>query len=345
MDRYSYSLPEELCAKTPAEPRDSARLFVYNTQTDEIVFDTFRNLSKHLPDQSVMVLNNTKVMPARLRMKKETGGKIEVFVLVNEMKEDAETVIAIVDRKIELGQKLYFEDGAFLEVISQDEQRFFLKPSFAISELSSYLDKYGETPIPKYIQGGILDEVALRKRYQTIFAEKGGSVAAPTASLHFTDAVFKSLEEKSIEILRTTLHVGMGTFAPIHERNFKEKRLHKEWCEVSDGVAEKLSQCKQEGRAVVAVGTTATRTLETASLQGHITPYVGTTDIFIFPPFDFKTVDCLITNFHLPNTSLMYLVDAFLQQKGAKKNIIDLYTIAIQEKFRFYSFGDSMLIV
>lgn len=345
MQNYSYTLPEELIAKEPSDPRDTARLFVYNTVTDEICFDIFRNLAQYLPEKSLMVLNDTKVVPARLHLVKETGGKIEVFLLVNEMKDTDVHIVGIVDRKIEVGQKLYFPDENFLTVVRQDEQYFYFDPSFPIPKLGYYLEKYGETPVPKYLKGGQLTEQELRAKYQTIFGRKGASVAAPTASLHFTHEVFDSLKAKNINKVYTTLNVGMGTFAPITDANFEKKQLHNEWCEVSGDTVQAIEQAKKDGRKIVAVGTTATRALETASKSGHLQPYVGMTDIFIFPPYQFVTVDCLITNFHLPNTSLMYLVETLLEQKKAKRNITDLYKIAIENKFRFYSFGDSMLIV
>ena len=201
--------------------------------------------------------------------------------------------------------------------------------------LISLLEAYGKTPLPHYLEGAEIGETELRKRYQTVFAQSGASVAAPTASLHFTDAVFRSLDERHIDRTTLLLNVGLGTFAPLREEYFVDQRLH----------SEAVNVAKRSGRPIIAVGTTTTRTLEAFACDGMIESGAGKTDIFIFPPYEFQIVDHLITNFHLPKTSLLLLVDAFLQHKGAKKNVMELYRIAIENRFAFYSFGDSMLIL
>ncbi|MFZ2187850.1 MAG: tRNA preQ1(34) S-adenosylmethionine ribosyltransferase-isomerase QueA [Candidatus Moraniibacteriota bacterium] len=343
--KYDYVLPPELIRKQGMEPRDSARLFVYDTATDTVTFDTFRNLAKYLPTESLVMFNDTKVLPARLWLKKETGGKIEVFVLMNEI-EDARRIPVLVDRKIAAGQKLLFPDGNYFEVLSQKENIFFVQLLSAQNmNLEALLDKYGETPLPHYLEGAGTTEDVLRKRYQTVFAKDGASVAAPTASLHFTEEVFDSLQEKKIEIDFLTLNVGLGTFAPLSPENFETKKLHTESVDVSAETAEHINTAIQEKKKIVAVGTTTLRTLESLASTHQISPYQGKTDIFIYPPYEFQVVDILLTNFHLPKTSLMLLVDAFLRHKKAKKSIIDLYRIAIENEFAFYSFGDSMLIL
>jgi len=345
LELYNYTLPEELIRKEGVEPRDSARLFVYDTATDTVTFDTFRNLAKYLPEESLMMLNNTKVLPARLWLKKETGGKIEVFVLANEI-EDENHIPVLVDRKTEVGQKLLFLNGDYFEVLDQNENIFFVK---LVSEqnlsLRELLERYGETPLPHYLEGSDTPEDILRKRYQTVFAKDGASVAAPTASLHFTEGVFQSLEEKHIEIDFLTLNVGLGTFAPLSLENFETKKLHTEFIDISSDTADHINTAIIEKKKIVAVGTTALRTLESVTKEHQVSPQSGKTDIFIYPPYEFQVADILITNFHLPKTSLMLLVEAFLQHKKAKKGILELYQIAIENKFAFYSFGDSMLIL
>jgi len=351
LENYDYRLPPELIRGRGVEPRDSARLFVYDTASDRVFHDTFANLADHLPEKSVLVLNETRVVPARLMLRKETGGKIEVFVLANEMEGQGGDIPVLVDRKCVPGMKLLFPDGSFFEVVRQEENRFFVK-LHSDRPLSELLDSYGGAPIPHYLENGDeeRDEAELRKRYQTVFARSGASVAAPTASLHFTEGVFDSLGKKGIGTVKVGLDVGLGTFAPLREEHFGTKTLHLERIAVSEEAAGRLNGAKADGRPIVAVGTTALRTLESVvnppSEDGPtFRPYSGGTDIFIFPPHRFRSADILVTNFHLPKSSLMLLVDAFLADKGAKRNLVSLYGEAIREGYSFYSFGDSMLIL
>ncbi|MDD5083623.1 MAG: tRNA preQ1(34) S-adenosylmethionine ribosyltransferase-isomerase QueA [Candidatus Moranbacteria bacterium] len=362
LEKYNYDLPEGLIRKQGIEPRDSARLFVYDTKTDTVTHAVFSELPKFLPTDSVMVLNNTKVVPARLFLKKETGGKIEVFVLANEIDLhacDAETEIPVlVDRKCMVGWKIYFPNKDYFEVARQEENKFFVK-LHSEKNLEELLKQYGETPIPHYLEDtkaqprvglqatlyGNENEVILRKRYQTIFAEGGASVAAPTASLHFTEQVFLDLNAKGVEFSEVTLDVGMGTFAPLKDEHFLSGKLHSEKIAVSEEAAEIVNRAKNEHRQVIAVGTTAMRTLESCAKDERVQPLIKNTDIFIYPPYHFQIADILLTNFHVPKSSLMLLVDAFLADKQAKRNIMDLYAIAIEENYAFYSFGDSMLIL
>ena len=347
---YDYRLPPELIRKKGVEPRDAARLFVYDTATDSVVHDTYSNLAVFLPERSLVVLNETRVVPARLMLVKETGGKIEVFVLANESTDESGNIPVLVDRKCIPGMKLLFPDGSYFEVVSQDENRFFvrLRSDHLLSEL---LDSYGETPIPHYLEDkeSKHNETELRERYQTVFARTGASVAAPTASLHFTDGVLATLVAKGIDTVKVGLDVGQGTFAPLRPEHFVTKTLHRERIDVSEETSERLNQARREGDAIVAVGTTALRTLESvlvsSSENGTVFhPHSGETDIFIFPPHRFRSADMLVTNFHLPKSSLMLLVDAFLRDKGSKRNLVSLYEEAIREGYAFYSFGDSMLI-
>jgi len=344
LKKYAYELPDHLIRKQGIEPRDEARLFIYDTKTDTITFDIFRNIAQYLPEQSLMMLNNTTVLPARLWLKKETGGKIEVFVLANEI-EDEQRIPVLVDRKTVKGQKLFFPNGDFLRVIDQNENIFFVEVvSNEFLSLLDLLERYGETPLPHYLEGAHIEEEVLRKRYQTVFAKQGSSVAAPTASLHFTEAVFRSLEEKHIAVDFLTLNVGLGTFAPLAQVNFDTRTLHTEFTDISPNTRDHLNDVLKSKEKIIAVGTTALRTLESSFQNGKIVPQKKT-NIFIYPPYSFQVVDILVTNFHLPETSLMLLVDAFLNDKKAKKYIIELYTIARENNFSFYSFGDSMLIL
>jgi S-adenosylmethionine:tRNA ribosyltransferase-isomerase len=351
LDRYDYHLPEELVAKTPASPRESARLFVYNTKTDEVAFDIFANIGRYLPHPALLVMNNTKVVPARLWLTKQTGGKIEVLLMMNEYRQGDTEIKGIVDRKLAHGATLFFKSGATLAVTRQDEQFFFFHPSVSIPELFLLLECEGVTPIPPYIKGSPLSEAHLRSEYQSVLAKHPASVAAPTASLHFSDALLAGLLREGVTQSEVTLHVGAGTFAPIGAENFSTKRLFTEYYEVSEQGAKEINDAKAEGVPVIPVGTTAMRTIESAATPVQGPPLYkveaggGGTDIFIYPPYNFRIADGLITNFHVPRSSLMLLVDALLEHKKAKRRILDLYTIAINEKFRFYSFGDGMLIL
>jgi S-adenosylmethionine:tRNA ribosyltransferase-isomerase len=355
---YFYDLPESLIAKQPAEPRDAARLFVYDTARDEILFDTFSNLGIYLPPKSLLVLNDTKVVPARVILKKETGGKIEVLFLVNEWQQKSgEPIPTLVDRKITVGARLFF-DGTDLKksftVARQDENIFHLEPNFPPGELFALLDKKGITPLPKYIKHTGPDEVALREKYQAVFGKNPASVAAPTASLHFTERLLAQLEKQGIEKTFITLNVGLGTFAPLSAESLTEGTLHTEFLTIPARSRAIIKAQKLKHEPVIAVGTTVVRTLEAEAAKirsdASATAMPGdindATRIFIRPPYDFKIVDAMITNFHLPDTSLMMLVQAFLSHKNpaAKRTLVDLYAIAIKEKFRFYSFGDAMLI-
>jgi len=343
---YDYLLPENLIAQVPVVPRDHSRLFIYNTKTDRIIFDSFFNLDKYLPEKSFLVLNNARVVPARVWLKKSTGGKVLTLLLLNEP--EKKIVRAMVDRKVMVGDKLFIDANHFFTVVDQKEKIFSLKFTFSKKWLLTILQKIGKTPIPLYLRKSSLSEKQLREKYQTIFSKKGESVAAPTASLHFTNRVFEKLKNKGIKKYEVTLNVGLGTFAPIIDENLTSKKLHEEFFEIDNISLQCIKTLKSEGKKLVAVGTTVTRTLESfakLNIKYQKSKILEKTDLFIFPPYDFKMVDILITNFHLPKSSLMMLVEAFLQHKKAKKSLVELYQIAIKNNFRFYSFGDAMLIV
>lgn len=343
---YDYALPEELIAREPTSRREAARLLVYDTGRDEVTFDTFANIGKYLPPQALLVLNDTKVVPARATMKKETGGKVEVLFLVNEWGGSG-PIPVLLDRKVAIGAKLFFPAEQFVTVVRQAEQIFYVEPGFPASEIWAVLERYGVMPIPPYIKGTPLPEAELRQRYQTVFAQKPASVAAPTASLHFTEELLRELEAMDMRRAFVTLHVGLGTFAPLSPENMMAGKLHAEWLHIAPETAQSIVQHKQAGKPIVAVGTTVVRALESQAAQillGKDELIASVTDIFIRPPFQFQVVDALITNFHLPRSSLMMLVQALLLAKGAKRHLVDIYALAIENRFRFYSFGDAMLI-
>ena len=344
---YDYNLPKELIAHTPLSVRDQSKLFVFDTKSGQIMHDHFYNLHKYIPEKSVFVLNKTKVVKARVWLYKETGGKVECFFLTNEIK-DLQKIPCIVDRKLEVGKSVYTTDGVFsFKIIVQEENTFYLGPQFPTEKFYEFLEKYGEVPLPKYIKNEDINE-KLHTRYNTIFAEQGRSLAAPTASLHFTEKVFKDLKEKDCTFESVYLDVGLGTFKIPTPEDVKKGKLHTEPVSIEKRVLENIENAKKEGRNVVCVGTTVVRSLESLKIKDVDTQSDTIhfdTDIFIKPPYRFAYPDILITNFHLPETSLMMLVQAFLEDKGSNAQLVDLYKEAILQNYRFYSFGDAMLIV
>ncbi len=365
VSQYNYYLPKALIAQEPAVPRDFSRLLIYDTAKDKIYFDKFLNLGQYLPNNSFLVLNNTKVIPSRITLYKRPSyakateglGRVVVLFLVNEYfsprgsgKLQGENIIkAMVDRKVKVGEKLYFDSHHYVTVTRQEGKIFFMRLGFSDEIFLKILEEKGRMPIPLYIKNTPLSEKDLRQKYQTVFSQQIASSAAPTASLHFTPRLFKKLGQIGIKRAYVTLNVGMGTFAPVTDENITTARLHAEYYEISKTAADNINQWKKEGRKLVAVGTTVVRALEsfqrTSLVAQSSLPPLLKTSLFIYPPFDFRTTDILITNFHLPQSSLMMLVDAFLKFKKAKRGLIDLYQIAIRENFRFYSFGDAALIL
>lgn len=336
---------QPIIAQKPASPRDSSKLLVYDSKNDQVFIDKFYHLDRYLPKNSFLVLNKTKVIPSRIWLYKETGGKVKVLFLLNKKTDKENEVDIMVDRKIETDKKLYFDKSHYIKIIANKEKIFTAVIPFGRRKLLALLDEKGTMPIPPYIKNTSLTESDLRKKYQTIFAKEKGSIAAPTASLHFTRRVFNKLEQKGINRYYLTLHVGLGTFAPVTSINLATKTLHQEYYEIPHHLLQCIKTLKREKMRLVAVGTTVVRALESFGYAHDKSKNYRSTDLFIFPPYDFKMVDCLITNFHLPGTSLQMLVDAFLRFKEARKKIKELYELAMQEKFRFYSFGDVMLIL
>ena len=338
-------MPKTRIAQKPAVPRDSNKLLIYDTKSDAVSIDTFHHLSRYLDPRSTIVLNDSRVVPARVTLHKKSGGKIVVLFLINEWLPNTSAPLpCFFDRKGSVGENLLFDDGSYVTIQSQKEGMFYVSFKGSPQALIALLDRFGTMPIPPYIKETPLSRDELLEKYQTIFARKIGSSAAPTASLHFTKRVFDDLAQKGIQKKYVTLHVGLGTFAPLTEENIRTKKLHHEWYEVPEGILHSINQMKSEKYSVVAAGTTVVRTLESLALQSEMTTK-GSTDLFIQPGFRFHIVDQLITNFHLPGSSLMMLVDAFLEHKKAKRRILELYDFAIKNDFLFYSFGDAMLIL
>ncbi len=334
---YSFDFPKNLIATRPAHPRDSAKLLVYDRRSKKTFFDTFLNLPKYLPQNAVIVFNQTKVIPARLIAQKPSGGKVEILYLDRSKK----TIHALLNKKVETGTTLSLTKQLSFSVIKKLDKGYELRPSFPLSKLDSVLNRYGKTPLPPYIKDSPLSEKRLREEYQTIFSKTKGSVAAPTASLHFSKRLLQKLKQAGIQIEFVTLHVGLGTFAPVTSDQIKQKRLHKEFYEIDKKTAARLNQAKKEQRPIIAVGTTVIRTLESSSnTSGKLKKLNGSTDLFIQPGYKFKFINSIITNFHVPESSLLMLVSSFVN----RKTILNLYKNAITKRFRLFSFGAGMLL-
>lgn len=335
---YDYALPPELIANAPASPRDSARLLVYNRTSGEIINSVFRDIGTFLPKNALLVLNKTKVIPARLALMRSTGGKVSILSLGVR----GERILVMANKKLRTGEFLEIEGKQGFTVEAEDGKHWLLKPHFPLSDLQEIFEAHGTMPLPPYIKSTPLSEEDIRREYQTVFAQEAGSIAAPTASLHFTEALLTSLQEQGIGIAYVTLHVHLGTFAPLTEEQWQKGKLHTEEYVISDDAAEKISSAKQDGRSIVAVGTTAVRTVESAiDESGHFSKLSGSTDLFIRDGYKFKVVDSLITNFHVPRSSLMMLVGEMV----GREKLLELYRHAIEERYRFFSFGDAMLII
>ena len=337
LSEFDYHLPEELIAQTPLKNRASSRLMVLNRLDESITHDHFYNILNYLKEGDVLVRNNTKVIPARLFGTKEiTGAHVELLFL----KQDEKTCECLVGnaKVVKLGTVVSFGNGELkakcIEVKDEGIRIFELIYEGIFLEI---LDKLGNVPLPPYIKEKLED----KDRYNTVYAKIEGSAAAPTAGLHFTDEIFAKLKEKNIEVLDVTLHVGLGTFRPVSEDNVLNHKMHSEFYMMNKDVAEKLNKAKKEGRRIISVGTTSTRVLETVmNKYGEFKECQGDTDIFIYPGYTFKAIDALITNFHLPKSTLIMLISALAN----KDYILRAYEEAVKERYRFFSFGDSMFI-
>ena len=331
---FYYDLPEELIAQSPANPRDSARMLVYRKDLDVVEHKIFRDITDYLTPNDVLVLNNTRVIPARLFAKKLTGAKIEVFLLKRLNLTDYEVLMRPA-KKAPVGTKLVFSDNLSCEVIANQEEIGGRIIKFSVKEgtLEAELDRIGNIPLPPYIHEKLEDD----EEYQTVYSKIKGSSAAPTAGLHFTEELLDKIRKKGVQIEEVTLEVGLGTFRPVSEENALEHKMHSEKIVVSSEVADRLNRAKSDGKRIIAVGTTTVRTLETISDEnGHVSAYSGETNIFIYPGVKIKFVDALITNFHLPESTLIMLVSAFI----GREKTLEIYREAVEKKYRFFSFGD-----
>jgi len=334
---FYYDLPEELIAQTPAEPRDSSRLLVYDRAAGKVEHKIFRDITEYLRAGDVLVINNTKVLPARLYAHTENGGAVEVLLL-KRIDIDTWEVLVKPGKKCTVGKKLTVSEELSLTVqdITESGERIVKFEYNGVFE--EILERLGSMPLPPYIKTKLKD----KNRYQTVYAKYDGSAAAPTAGLHFTPALLEKIKEKGVHIAEVLLHVGLGTFRPVKEEIITDHKMHSEYYEVSERAAEIINAAKREGRRVIAVGTTSVRTLESvADENGFLKACNGNTQIFIYPPYKFKCVDALITNFHLPESTLIMLVAAMTGREG----ILNLYKTAVEERYRFFSFGDAMLVL
>ena len=336
---FYYDLPQVLIAQTPLEPRDSSRLLVYNRKTDNIEHKIFRDIESYLTENDVLVVNNTRVIPARIFGYKPTGAKIELLLL---KKLELNTYEALLKpaKKAPVGTILHFSEELSAEIVSDVEEIGGRVVKFIVKQgtLEEQLDKLGEMPLPPYIREKLKDQ----NRYQTVYSSVDGSSAAPTAGLHFTNELLDKLKNKGVQIAQVTLDVGLGTFRPVMVENVETHVMHSEHICINEETANMLNKAKSEGKRIVAVGTTSVRTLESMSDENGVL-HAGSkdTNIFIYPGVKFKFVDALITNFHLPESTLVMLVAAFI---GSKDKTLDIYKTAVDEKYRFFSFGDSMFI-
>ncbi|MGE4283980.1 MAG: tRNA preQ1(34) S-adenosylmethionine ribosyltransferase-isomerase QueA [Clostridia bacterium] len=335
---FYYDLPQELIAQEPLKDRQASRLMTIDKSTGQVGHDVFKNIIEYMNPGDCLVLNDTRVIPARLfGMREDTGGKIE-FVLLHQISKDEWEVILKPGRRARVGSRFVFGNGelrAEVREIVNDGNRIVKFEYEGIFE--QVLDKLGEMPLPHYITKRLED----KERYQTVYSKNKGSAAAPTAGLHFTGDLLEEIKQKGIKIVFITLHVGLGTFRPVKVDDIQQHKMHSEFYILNDEAAEIINTCKNEGGRIIAVGTTSCRTLETMTNEnGKISAGSGWTDIFIFPGYRFKIVNALITNFHLPESTLLMLISAL----AGRENILKAYETAVKERYRFFSFGDAMFI-
>jgi len=335
IDLFNYDLPKELIAQKPLKNRDEARLLVLKRESNEIFHSYFYNLPEFLDSGDLLILNNSKVIKAKLEITLDTGGKLDaIFLRGNENKIE---ILCEKSKKLKLGRKIFFKDkteGIVKGVLDGGRRVIEIED---LKDHLSFLNRVGEVPLPPYIKEKDIDS----DDYQTIYAEVEGSIAAPTAGFHFTENLFNNLRNKGILIEYITLHIGTPTFKPLKVNDIDNYQIGEEYYEIDEKVIKRIKETKEKKKRVVAVGTTVVRALESLKIDGETKSVKGKTNIFIKPPFDFKVVDAIITNFHLPKTSLLILVSAF----AGREKILNAYKIAIENKYRFYSFGDGMLIL
>lgn len=335
---FDYDLPQERIAQTPVTPRHDSRLLVLNRAEDTLAHNRFWEISQYLQAGDLLVINETRVIPARIYAKKLPGGGKAELLLLDKRDECIWTALGG-GKGLKPGRKLSIENGPEVEILDVLEGP---KRLVQFSEpIEPYFSQVGHVPLPPYIHTELGDP----ERYQTVYARRPGSAAAPTAGLHFTPELMTQLREQGVKFARVDLHVGLDTFAPVTEDDPTEHKIHTEWCELSADTADQINAAKQNGGRIIAVGTTSVRTLETAARnaeEGHVVaPFAGSTDLFILPGYTFKAVDAMVTNFHLPKSTLLMLVSAF----AGREQMLATYRQAIAEKYRFFSFGDAMLIL
>lgn len=334
---FDYSLPPELIAQTPVEPRHAARLMVLNRSSGQIEHSVFWEIGNYLHPGDLLVINRTRVLPARIFARKPTGGQVELLLLHRVNDQTWEALVG--GKRVTTGKRLQLENGLTAVILSELEgSRRLVQFS---EPIETFLQQKGQMPLPPYIHTRLEDP----ERYQTVYAHTLGSAAAPTAGLHFTPQLMQHLQAQGVEFAGVTLHVGLDTFAPVNEEDPLQHLIHTEWCEVTREAAEKINTARRRGNRIIAVGTTSVRTLETAARSASpgstVQPFSGPTGLFILPGHTFKAVDAMITNFHLPRSTLLMLVSAF----AGRQRILDTYQDAIHAGYRFYSFGDAMLIL
>lgn len=336
LNDFDYYLPEELIAQHPMDKRDESRLLVLHKNTGEIEHKHFYDIIDYLHSGDVLVRNNSKVIPARLfGTKKDTGAKVEVLILKTEG--DVCECLCGNAKAIKVGTIIEFSDKLYGECIERKEEGIRIFKMHYQGIFLEVLNEVGLMPTPPYIHEQLKDN----SRYNNVYAKINGSAACPTAGLHFTDELIEKIKNKGIEVLDVTLHVGLGTFKPVKEENIEDHNMHSEYYTMSKEVAERLNLAKREGRRIIAIGTTSTRTMETIMNRfGTFKQCSGDTNIFIYPPYEFKAIDCQITNFHLPKSTLIMMISALC----SREMILNAYKIAVEEKYRFFSFGDSMFI-
>ncbi len=336
LDTYDYHLPENLIAQTPLEKRDESRLLIFDRKTKDIYHRHFKDITDFLKKGDVLVVNNTRVLPARLMAKKDTGANVEILLLKRINLNDWEVLLKP-GKRVKIGTILTISDELKCELIEikQDGNRVVRFHYNGVFE--EILNRVGSMPLPHYIHEKLKDN----ERYQTVYNKVLGSAAAPTAGLHFTPELMKNIRDMGVEILELTLDVGLGTFRPCKEKDITKHVMHTEHYRLTQDVADKINKAKIENRRIIAVGTTSVRTLETVAQNGMpLEASEGDTSIFIYPPYEFKVVDALITNFHLPKSTLLMLVSAF----AGYENTMNIYETAVENQYRFFSFGDAMFI-
>lgn len=334
---YFYELPDELIAQFPIEDRVSSRLMILHKENGEVEHSQFNNILDHFDEGDVLVLNNTKVIPARLHGKKNTGAEVEVFLL-NQLTETTWECLVKPGRRLKPGAEIYFTDNFSAVVKEYADQGGRVVEFNWNGDFWDCLDEAGEIPLPPYIKRDL--EKTDKDTYQTVYAKTKGSVAAPTAGLHFTDEILEKLRTKGVIIVEVMLHVGLGTFRPVKSEDILEHEMHSEYCHISEDVANVINKAKDEKRRIIAVGTTSTRTLESFAENGRVKSGTHWTDIFIYPGKKLQIIDALLTNFHMPESTLLMLISAF----AGYENVMNAYKTAVKERYRFFSYGDAMLI-